>query len=250
MSINTLQRSTRAKYCKNHSIGNKGFSLWPTINAGQYNGSRILPGLSSTSTPFKGDCPKGTSYVDRYGRGGYKYNSGPIIYNCGYYNPCYNEQGPVKNTSGLLSNKLVGTRFGKKNTVKQYVNNNIQSEYIENVHKKANGCFVNNLDPKDFASIEAIKNNCDTTSIIIGNGKQIIVGNYVKTGALANKSLDYEDYNTGILIKNNCLNNVGNSQFDLNTSPQPLVTVKDSNGKTKTVSSNMKNSSSFRNICP
>ena len=216
MSIITLKKNSQEKHCRNHSNGNQGFSVWATTNSGQYNGSRIIPGFSS-------------------------------IPGCGYNSFCNNNPGAVKNTSGMLSNKLMGTRHGKLNTVKQYKNNNIQSEYTKSLHNNTNACYYNNNSKNNINLSEdshlnthaAIKANCESTSITIGNGRQIWVGNYVKTGNLAKNATGYEDYNTGKLIKNNCLDNNNNSKYN----PK----VKDNNGML--VSSNMKNSSSFRNVC-
>lgn len=212
MSIVTLKRNSQAKHCRNHSNGNQGFSVWATTNSGQYNGSRIIPGFSSTP-------------------------------GCGYLSPCNNNPGAVKNTSGMLTNKLMGTRYGKLNTVKQYKNNNMQSEYTKSLHNKANSCYYKTISDRGINLFEdstlnlpaAIKDNCQSTSITLGNGKQIWVGNYVKTGNLAKNATGYEDYNSGKLIKNNCLNN---------STHEPTVSV---NGTL--VSSNMKSSSSFRNMC-
>jgi hypothetical protein len=128
MSIITLKKNSQAKHYRNHS--KDGFSIWPTINSGQYNGSRLISGFSSTHTTFKGTAPVGTSYVDRYGRGGYKYIYN-IIENCPYPGGCKQQQGAVKNTKGMLTNKLMW--LNKSPNVKQYVNNNIQSQYIQSV---------------------------------------------------------------------------------------------------------------------
>ena len=67
MSIITLKKNSQAKHCRNHSNGPDGFSIWPSINSGLYNGSRIIPGFSSVQTPFRGNSPIGVYYMDRYG---------------------------------------------------------------------------------------------------------------------------------------------------------------------------------------
>ena len=243
MSIVTLKRNSQAKHCRNHSNGNQGFSVWATTNSGQYNGSRLISGFSSTHTPFKGSTPVGTSYVDRYGRGGYKYNKN-VIHNCGYEGSCTNVPGAVKNTSGMLTNKLMGTRHGKLNTVKQYKNNNMQSEYTKSLHNQTNACYYKNLRPDQF---EGDTTSCQATSITIGNGRKILVGNYVKTGNLAKNAIGYEDYNSGKLINNNGLNNICNELID--QWPNPLVTIKNGVNENNHASSYMKSSSSFRNVC-
>lgn len=255
MSIVTLKRNSQAKHCRNHSNGNQGFSVWATTNSGQYNGSRLISGFSSTHTPFKGSTPVGTSYVDRYGRGGYKYNKN-VIHNCGYEGSCTNVPGAVKNTSGMLTNKLMGTRHGNLNTVKQYKNNNMQSEYTKSLHNQTNACYydklskdkINLFDDSTLYDPNVIKQNCQATSITIGNGRKILVGNYVKTGNLAKNAIGYEDYNTGKLIKNNGLNNICNNS-DIHQWPNPLVRVKNGVNGDNSVSSYMKSSSSFRNVC-
>lgn len=235
MSIITLKKSSFTKYNKNHSKGPDGFSIWPSINSGVYNGSRIIPGFSSIQTPFKG-----ISAVN------YNSKQNNIINNCAYPSKvCKKDNNTVLNTKGLLTNKLVGTKYGKLNTVKQYINNGYESEYIKKQRDNANICYFKSI--QDKIIFENTKKNCDVTSIIIGNasgrGRKILVGNYVKSGALAKQSLDYSEYNNG-LMKNNCLNDASNS--DSNKYPNPLVKLK--NGTL--VSSNIKNTSSFRNICP
>ena len=51
MSIIALKRKSLAKV----GVSKDSFSIWPTINSGQYNGSRIIPGLSSIrSIPYCG----------------------------------------------------------------------------------------------------------------------------------------------------------------------------------------------------
>lgn len=235
MSIITLKRNSQAKHSKNHSIGPNGFSIWPTINSGIYNGSRIIPGFSAVQTPYKGNSPYGV---------GYAYNTN-IVENCSNpSNVCTKDFGTVLNNSGMLSNKLVGTRFGKLNTVKQFVNNGSQTEYINSQNIKANVCYINTISNENIFNVD-INKNCDINSIVIGNGRQILVGNYVKNGYLAKQSLNYEQYNKGALMKNNCLNSA--SSKDPDSYPQPLVKLNDGSE----VSSNMKNltTRTFRTSC-
>tara|TARA_R110002072_G_C7750424_1_gene517405 strand:+ start:27 stop:737 length:711 start_codon:yes stop_codon:yes gene_type:complete len=235
MSIITLKKNSYAKHCRNHSNKNDGFSVWPSINSGLYNGSRLISGFSATQTPFKG-----ASVVNYSGK---QHN---IIKNCPYpAKVCTNNHNTVLNTKGLLTNKLVGTKYGNLNTVKQYVNNGSESEYIKKQRDSANICYVKSIEDSNIFT--NTKKNCDVTSIIIGNasgrGRRILVGNYVKTGALAKQSASYSEYNNGVM-KNNCLNDASNK--DPNKDPNPLVRLK--NGTL--VSSNIKNNSSFRNVCP
>tara|TARA_A100001015_G_C14830722_1_gene648464 strand:- start:31 stop:651 length:621 start_codon:yes stop_codon:yes gene_type:complete len=205
MSIIALKKNSQAKHCKNHSKGSDGFSVWPTVNSGIYNGSRLISGFSAVQTPFKGNCAVGVGYVDRYGRGGYAYNTNTVS-NCA--NPsgvCKKDYNTVLNTSGLLSNKLLGTRHGDLNTVKQFVNNGIQSEYINVKKNEANICYANSISNEDIFDMDRNK-NCNVHSILIGNGRKIYVGNYVKTGtpgALGKQSSNYNEYNNGPLMKNN-----------------------------------------------
>lgn len=247
MSIIALKRNSQAKHCKNHSNGPNGFSVWATTNSGLYNGSRLISGFSSVQTPHKGNSPVGVAYVDRYGNGGYAYNRN-IVQNCPYpSNVCTKNFGAVLNTSGMLSNRLVGIRHGNLNTVKQFVNNGSQSEYINVQHNQANICYINSISG-DQHDLDRNK-NCNTTSIVIGNasgrGRRILVGNYVKTGELAKQSLNYNEYINGPLMKNNCLNHPSNS--DPHKYPQPLVKLPDGTER----SSNMKNITirTFRNSC-
>lgn len=243
MSIIALKRNSQTKHCRNHSNGPNGFSVWPTTNSGIYNGSRIISGFSSVQTPFRGTSPVGVAYVDRFGRGGFPYNQN-IVNNCPNPSGCIKRDfGAVLNTAGLLSNKLLGTRHGKLNTVKQFINNGSQSEYINVQNNQANICHINSISNEDIFTANR-NQHCNGSFIIIGNGRRIQVGNYVKTGGLAHQSLNYNEYNNGPLMKNNCLNHPANN--DPHQYPQPLVRLADETLR----SSNMKNTSAFRNACP
>lgn len=242
MSIVALKRNSQTKHCRNRSNGPYGFSVWPSINSGIYNGSRIISGFSPVQTPFRGNAPVGVAYTDRFGRGGVPYNQN-IVYNCP--NPsgvCTKQHATVLNTSGMLLNKLVGTRHGDLNTVKQFVNNGNQSEYINVQNNQANICHINSISNEDIFTANR-NQHCNGRSITIGNGRRILVGNFVKTGGLAHQSLNYNQYNNGPLMKNNCLNHPSNN--DPREHPQPLVKLPDGTLR----SSNIKNTSAFRNGC-
>ena len=243
MSIIALKRNSQIKHSKNHSNGPNGFSVWSTTNSGIYSGSRIISGFSAVQTPFRGTSPVGLAYVDRFGGGGVPYNKNTVI-NCP--NPsgkCRKDFGAVLNTAGLLSNKLSGTRHGKFNTVKQFINNGSQSEYINLQNNQVNICNINSISNEDIFKLNR-NMNCGSSFVTIGNGRRIQVGNYVKTGGLARQSLNYNQYNNGPLMKNNCLNHPSNN--DPHQHPQPLVRLADGTLR----SSNMKNTSAFRNSCP
>ena len=237
MSIITLKRNSQARHLRNHSSGPRGFSVWSTTNSGIYNGSRIISGFSSVQTPHRGPTPVGLAYVDKQGRRSDVYNKN-IIYNCPHpSNVCVKNNSTVLNTRGLLNRNLQGTRHGKLNSVKQFANNNIQSEYINSQKNNARICNIEqHTDPDNIT-------NCKVTSIMIGNGRRILVGNFVKNGALAKQSLNYDDYNNGQLMVNNCINHPDDN--NPNESPNPLIRL--NNGDL--VSSNMKNRSSCTTLC-
>ena len=203
MSIITLKKNSQAKHCRNHSNGPDGFSIWPSINSGLYNGSRIIPGFSSVQTPFRGNSPIGVSYMDRYGRGGYKYIISKPILNCPYpAHVCKKENKTVLNNSALLSNKLMGTKFGTINTVKDFSNNVTQSEYIITKINNTNSCYYNSIsNDLIFKNIPCNLNQEDNYC----KSKNGILPNYQKSGSLAKQSIDYSEYNHGKLIIKNCL---------------------------------------------
>ena len=244
MSAITLKKISQAKYCKNHSCKDGRFSLWSNNNSGSYNGTRIISGFSPSYTPYKGDTPRGITYVNKCPRkGGCKYPIN-IVDNCP--NPsgfCSKENYIVSNNSALLNKKLKGIKYGEINTVKQYINNNIQSEYIELKHNSATVCELDNEQLKLNLENDK-KKNCDVTSIIIGNGRRIQVGNYVKPNKLITPTT-YEEYLNGLLMKNKCLKASQSS----NLKPKVKVKNGDEDGY-KLESADMKNiNSKFRNMC-
>ena len=236
MSIIDLKKKSLTQYSKNHSIGNNGFSVWASTNSGSYNGSRIISGFSAVQTPFKGDSARGNIYVTKDGAT-YPYSNN-IVENCSN-SVCKKYNNTVLNTKGLLNKNLQGIKHGKLNIVKQFDNNNNQGEYIFHKRKQNNVCYQETIDKNNID--EELKynfqNNCDTTSIRIGNGRQILVGSFSKSGKLAKQSLDSSDYMKNQLMKNKCLDHESNARSHL----RPKIKL----ANNKTVSSNMINTSSF-----
>lgn len=102
MSIIALKRKSLAKV----GVSKDSFSVWPTINSGQYNGSRIIPGLSSIrSIPY-----------------------------CGYEVPCKVNQ---YNSSKCCKSYNPSQSY-KNNIVKTYKYSD-QDDYIRS---KKNSCYV------------------------------------------------------------------------------------------------------------
>jgi len=241
MSIITLKKKSLTQYSKNHSIGSNGFSVWSSTNSGNYNGSRIISGFSAVQTPFKGDAARGNIYVAK-GGGSYSYSNN-VVQNCSN-NVCKKDNNGVLNTKGLLNKNLRGINYGKLNAVKQFDNNNNQGEYIFHKRKQINVCYQETVDKGDIEQQlkDDFKNNCDTTSIRIGNGRQILVGSFSKSGKLAKQSLDSSDYMKSRLMMNKCLDHESDSRSGL----RPTIKL----ANNKIVSSNMINTSSFRRSCP
>ena len=240
MSIIAFKKKSLTLYSKNHSIGNDGFSVWSSTNSGNYNGSRIISGFSAVQTPFKGTVARGNIYVAK-GGGSYPYSNN-IVENC-TNTVCKKYNTAVLNTNGLLNKNLRGIKHGKLNVVKQFNNNNNQDEYIFHKKKQINVCYQDTVDKPDIE--EQLKNdfekNCDTASIRIGNGRQILVGSFSKTGKLAKQSLDSSDYIKSRLMKNKCLDHNTDSRSDL----RPKIRLSNNT----LISSNMINTSSFRSNC-
>lgn len=240
MSIIALKKKSFTQYSKNHSIGNGGFSVWASTNSGNYNGSRIISGFSAVQTPFIGDTARGNIYVEKRG-GSYSYSNN-IVENCSN-SVCKKYNSTVLNTNGLLNKNLRGIKHGKLNIVKQFNNNNNQDEYIFHKRKQTNVCYQDTLDNTDIE--EQLKNdfenNCNTTSIRTGNGRQILVGSFSKSGKLSKQSLDSSDYIKSKLMKNKCLDHNSDSRSDL----RPKIRLSNNT----LISSNMINTSSFRSNC-
>ena len=241
MSIIALKKKSFTQYSKKHSVGSDGFSVWASTNSGNYNGSRIISGFSAVQTPFKGNAARGNIYVEK-GGGSYPYSNN-IVENC-TNSVCKKYNNTVLNSKGLLNKNLKGIKHGKLNIVKQFDNNNNQGEYIFHKRKQSNVCYQQTVDNGDIEKQlkDDFKKNCDTTSIRIGNGHQILVGNFSKSGKLAKQSLDSSDYMKGKLMKNKCLDHESNARSDL----RPKIKL----ANNKIVSSNMINTSSFRKHCP
>ena len=243
MSIIALKKKSLVQYSKNHSVGNAGFSVWASTNSGNYNGSRIISGFSAVQTPFKGTSARGNIYVDKKGfTYPYSYN---IVENCSN-TICKKYTNGVLTMDGLLNKKLRCIKHGKLNVVKQFDNNNNQGEYIFHKMKQTNVCYQDIINSKNINIQEELKNdfqnNCNTTSIRIGNGRQILVGSFSKSGKLAKQSLDNTDYMNTLLMKKKCLDHESNTRSHL----RPQIKLKNN----KLVNANIINTSSFRSSCP
>ena len=81
----------------------------------------------------------------------------------------------------MLTKNLRGIKHGKLNTVKQFDNNNNEGEYIFHRKKQNNVCYQDSIDSHNIKEQfnNDFQNNCDTTSIRTGNGRQILVGSFL-----------------------------------------------------------------------
>ena len=192
MSIIALKRNAEAKYLKNNSNNKEGFSIWPSINSGIYNGSRIIPGMSSVQTPYKGNFPVNNN----------NNKNNLIVRNCPYPSNVCKKNNIVLNNKAYLNNKLVGINYGNKNVVKQYVNNNIYHEVADKNANKALSCYSNSVANPDTLDYNI---SCQSNIIKVGNNRKIIVGNFVKGKDLMNLPLTQSEYMKSSLMKNKCL---------------------------------------------
>lgn len=165
MSIIALKRKSLAKV----GISRDSFTVWPTINSGQYNGSRIIPGLSSIP-----NCRYQTCNVNQY-------NSSKC---CKSYNPSESYKNNIVKTY-KYSDQDDYIRSKKSSCYVQFIqeqlknnynkcykdcnkNNanyvsklgNYSSDYDDYIRKKLNNCNNNN-------------NNNNAPKVWVSNGSSV-----------------------------------------------------------------------------